>query len=226
MSKKIAIIDYQLGNLFSVKQACLHLGYDAFITSDPQDVVTADYAILPGVGAFADSMTNLKKLDLVEPIKDFVASGKPFMGICLGLQLLLTESEEFGNSKGLNLIEGVVKRFSNKNTEGGILKVPQISWNEIHKPRENAWANTPLSICNEGDYMYFVHSFYAQPTSDEVVLSTTNYGGHDYCSSVLKDNIFACQFHPEKSSQYGVKIYENWVTYSDNKLKQRNETNV
>ena len=112
MNKKIAIIDYQLGNLFSVQQACLYLGYDAFITTDPHAVVNADYAILPGVGAFADSMVNMKKLDLIEPIKDFVASGKPFMGICLGLQLLLTESEEFGNSKGLNLIKPCVTSVS------------------------------------------------------------------------------------------------------------------
>jgi imidazole glycerol-phosphate synthase subunit HisH len=215
MNKKIAIIDYQLGNLFSVQQACLYLGYDAYITSDPKSIINADYAILPGVGAFADSMINMEKLDLIEPIKDFVASGKPFMGICLGLQLLLTESEEFGNSKGLNLIEGVVKRFSNKDTEGAVLKVPQIAWNQIYEPRKDAWVDTPLSICKEGDYMYFVHSFYAQPTSSDVILSTTNYGGYDYCSSVIKDNIFACQFHPEKSGQYGVKIYENWVNYSE-----------
>jgi imidazole glycerol-phosphate synthase subunit HisH len=219
MSKKIAIIDYQLGNLFSVKQACLYLGYDAFITSDPQEVINADYAILPGVGAFADSMINMKKLDLIEPVKDFVASGKPFMGICLGLQLLLTESEEFGNSKGLNLIEGVVKRFSNKDTEGDVLKVPQIAWNQIYEPTKDTWVNTPLSICNEGDYMYFVHSFYAQPTSSEVILSTTDYGGYNYCSSIIKDNIFACQFHPEKSGQYGVKIYEYWVNNSDLTIK-------
>ena len=214
MTKKIAIIDYQLGNLFSVQQACLYLGYDAKITSDPFDIVNADYAILPGVGAFADSMVNMKKLDLIEPIKDFVASGKPFMGICLGLQLLLTESEEFGNSKGLNLIEGVVKKFSNRDTKGDVLKVPQIAWNQIYESNENAWENTPLSICKQGDYMYFVHSFYAQPISSEVILSTTNYGGHHNSSSVQKDNVFACQFHPEKSGQYGIKIYENWVNCS------------
>ena len=213
MSKKIAIVDYQLGNLFSVQQACSYLGYDAYITSDPHAVANAEYVILPGVGAFRDSMKNMEKLDLIEPIKDFVASGKPFMGICLGLQLLLTESEEFGSSKGLNLIEGVVRRFSNKDTEGGTLKVPQIAWNQIYSPKENSWANTPLSVCNEGDYMYFVHSFYAEPASAEVVLSTTDYGGHNYCSSVIKDNVFACQFHPEKSGQEGVKVYENWINY-------------
>lgn len=211
MLKKIAIIDYQLGNLFSVNQACLYLGQDACITSDPKVIEAADYAILPGVGAFSESMYNLKKLDLIEPIKDFVASGKPFMGICLGLQLLLTESEEFGTCKGLNLIEGSVKRFEQVTKTGERLKVPQISWNQIYSPVKDGWIHSPLNCCKNGDYMYFVHSFYAEPTIKDVVLSTTNYGGYTYCSSVLKRNIFACQFHPEKSGQYGVKIYENWI---------------
>jgi imidazole glycerol-phosphate synthase subunit HisH len=212
--KKIAIIDYQLGNLFSVQQACLHLGHEAFITSNPHDIVNADYAILPGVGAFADAMSNMQRLDIINPIKDYIASGKPFMGICLGLQLLLTESEEFGSTKGLNLIEGVVKKFSPVDTEGDVLKVPQIAWNQIYPSKSNLWDDSPLSTCGEGDYMYFVHSFYAAPVSETVVLSTTNYGGFNYCSSVIKDNIFACQFHPEKSGQYGVEIYKNWINIS------------
>lgn len=210
MEKKIAIIDYQLGNLFSVQQACIYLGYDAYVTSDPKAIMAADYAILPGVGAFHDSMVNMKKLDLIEPVKDFVASGKPFMGVCLGLQLLFTQSEEFGSSKGLNLIEGEVKRFSPKNTEGGTLKVPQIGWNQIYESQPRIWENAPLKTCKNGDYMYFVHSFYVKPVSDAVVLSTTNYGGHDYCSSIQKDNIFACQFHPEKSAETGLTIYKQF----------------
>ena len=211
MSKKVVIVDYQLGNLFSVQQACLHLGYDAVVTSDPSVLMDADYAILPGVGAFGDAMSNMHKLDLVEPLKDFIASGKPFMGVCLGLQLLFTESEEFGSTKGMNLIEGVVKKFSPKNTEGGTLKVPQIAWNQIHAVSHNDWAKTPLRICKEGDFMYFVHSYYVQPDSKDVVLSSTEYGGYPYCSSIIKDNIFACQFHPEKSSSEGVNIYANWI---------------
>jgi glutamine amidotransferase len=104
-----------------------------------------------------------------------------------------------------------VKKFSNKDVNGELLKVPQISWNQIYEPNENLWKDTPLGTCKNGDYMYFVHSFYAQPSESSVVLSKTNYGGLDYCSSIKKDNIFACQFHPEKSGQYGVKIYENWI---------------
>lgn len=208
--KRVAIIDYQLGNLFSVKQACLHLDTDAFITTDKNELLNADYAILPGVGAFGDAMDNLRQLDLVGPIKDFIAAGKPFMGVCLGLQLLFTESEEFGSNKGLNLIEGVIKKFADHDTSGKILKVPQIEWNQIYEGTANAWQQSPLVSCKNGDYMYFVHSYFVQPQSGKHVLSTTQYGGHTYCSSIINNNIFACQFHPEKSGLHGVAIYKNW----------------
>lgn len=211
MNGRIAIVDYQLGNLFSVQQACTYLGYEAKVTSEPNDIINADYVILPGVGAFADAMHNMHAFDLVEPLKDFIASGKPFMGVCLGLQLLFTESEEFNNTKGMNIIEGTVKKLPTQNTEGGILKVPQIAWNQIKETAHNNWADTPLSTCETGEYMYFVHSFFVTPASDSVILSTTDYGGHHYCSSVLKNNVFACQFHPEKSSLKGIKIYANWL---------------
>ena len=211
MNRKVAIIDYQLGNLFSVQQACLYLGYETIITSNPSELISADYAILPGVGAFGDAMHNMHTLDLVEPLKDYVASGKPFMGVCLGLQLLFTESEEFGSTKGINLIEGVVKKFQPKNTEGDPLKVPQIAWNQINEVTHNNWAKTPLRTCKSGEFMYFVHSYYVQPNSNSVELSSTEYGGYTYCSSIIKDNIFACQFHPEKSSSEGVNIYANWI---------------
>ena len=208
--KKIAIIDYQLGNLFSVRQACHYLGENAIITTDKNELLNADYAILPGVGAFGDAMNNLSKFDLIAPIKDFIASGKPFMGVCLGLQLLFTESEEFGTSRGLNLIEGVVKKFSSSQTDGNVLKVPQIEWNQVYETPNNAWHDSPLKACQSGDYMYFVHSYYVQPEAEKYELSTTQYGGYTYCSSVIKNNIFACQFHPEKSGLHGIEIYESW----------------
>jgi len=211
VKKRIAIIDYQLGNLFSVRQACLYLGADAFITTSKQELLEADYAILPGVGAFGDAMSNLQKLDLVSPIKDFIAAGKPFMGVCLGLQLLFTESEEFGSNRGLNLIEGGIKKFSPHDATGHILKVPQIEWNKIYETPGNAWKQSPLSSCSGGDYMYFVHSYFVHPETQQYVLSTTEYGGYTYCSSIIKNNIFACQFHPEKSGLHGVDIYRNWL---------------
>ena len=208
--KKVAIIDYQLGNLFSVKQACLYLDMEANITTDKNELLNADYAILPGVGAFGDAMNNLHQLDLVEPIKDFIASGKPFMGVCLGLQLLFNESEEFGSNKGLCLIDGAIKKFAPGDTAGHVLKVPQIEWNQVYETSNNPWQQSPLRNCKNGDYMYFVHSYYVQPGSLQYVLSTTTYGGYEYCSSILNNNIFACQFHPEKSGLHGVEIYKNW----------------
>lgn len=211
MSKKIVIIDYHLGNLFSVQQACRHLGMDAIISSDKQELLSADYAILPGVGAFGDAMQNLHDLDLVQPIHDFIQSGKPFMGVCLGLQLLFSESEEFGSHKGLNVIEGVTRRFPSVNTEGQTLKIPQIEWNQIFRYNGKQWEDSPLRDCSEGEYMYFVHSYFVMPARKEYVLSTTTYGGHSYCSSIAAGNVFACQFHPERSSEHGLKIYKSFL---------------
>jgi glutamine amidotransferase len=215
MKKKIAIIDYQLGNLFSVQQACLHIGYEADIVSTPEQLINADYAILPGVGAFRDAMKNMEKLDMITPLKDFIASGKPFMGICLGLQLLFSESEEFGITKGLGIIKGSIKKFPASLPEDGYaVKVPQIAWNQIHAVDEKKWESSPLHTCSSLDYMYFVHSFYAVPESADVILSSTEYAGIQYCSSLLKDNVFACQFHPEKSGIPGVEIYKNWLIHN------------
>jgi glutamine amidotransferase len=216
MSNKVIIIDYQLGNLFSVQQACEHLGYQATISSRPEDVKQAAYAILPGVGAFADAINNLNALGLTQAIYEYVQAGKPLMGVCLGLQLLLTESEEFGTTKGLNLIPGVVKKFAGATGNGSAYKVPQIQWNQIQEPAEGSWKKTPLKGCRSGDYMYFVHSFYAQPTDQQYVLAQTTYAGRTYCSAVLKDNVFATQFHPEKSGLYGVNIYQQWFNLYSN----------
>ena len=203
-TKKVVIIDYQLSNLFSVYHACKQIGLDPVITSDKKEILQAEFLILPGVGAFGDAMNNLHKLDLVSPIHEYVATGKPFMGVCLGLQLLFTESEEFGNHKGLNLVEGIVKKFPSH------LKVPQIGWNKIQKASQT-WENTPLHSQNEGNFMYFVHSFYVEPINQADILTETNYCGVNYCSSVKKNNIFATQFHPEKSAKKGLEIYKNWA---------------
>lgn len=211
MLKKVVIIDYQLGNLFSVNQALINIGLDAKISLDPADIEQADALVLPGVGAFKDAMENLTNLGLNEPIKQFIKSGKPFMGICLGLQLLFTESEEFGLNEGLDLISGKVKRFSNRTNSGILQKVPQISWNTINKVSKTGWQNTPLMYLEDGQDMYFVHSFFVEPADRQIVLTITTYGDLTYVSSILKDNIFACQFHPEKSGEEGLKIYRTWA---------------
>jgi imidazole glycerol-phosphate synthase subunit HisH len=210
MNKKVIILDYQLGNLFSVKQACDKVGLHATISSEKKDVAEADGIILPGVGAFAEAMSNLHKLDLVEPLKNFVAAKKPLFGVCLGQQLLFTESEEFGSSKGLDFIPGVIKKFPTFKGSNNLVKVPQIGWNHIYK-KSQSWESTPLTSVKENSYVYFVHSYYVEPSDQKNILTLTNYAGIEYCSAVTKEpNIFATQFHPEKSGQLGLGIYENW----------------
>lgn len=214
MSKKVCIIDYKLGNLFSVNQALINSGLNATISSDKSDILNADALVLPGVGAYGDAMNHLKSLDLIDPILHAVSSDKPLLGICLGLQLLFTESEEFGLVKGMGLIKGRVTRFNNTNAEGELRKVPQIGWNTIAPQGSRKWTETPLQNVAENVYMYFVHSFYIDPYED-VGLSKTNYDGQEYISSILKEKIFACQFHPEKSGEAGLKIYHDWAVINN-----------
>lgn len=211
---QVAIIDYEMGNMFSVKRVCEHVGLKPVITSGKSVIMDSDAIILPGVGAFGDAMNNLRKLDLIAPIKEFVESGKPFMGICLGMQLLMTESEEFGSHKGLDIIEGPVVKFSIKNSENRIIKVPQVGWNKIYRPsfaKEDYWVNSPLNDINNGEFMYFVHSYYPIPSSTDAILSTTSYEETEFCSGILWKNVTAFQFHPEKSASEGIKIYKDWA---------------
>jgi glutamine amidotransferase len=208
-NKKVVIIDYQLGNLFSVKQACDTIGINAKISSDKEDVLNADALILPGVGAFIEAINNLKNFGLDTAIQEKVKNGTPIFGICLGQQLLFTESEEFGAGKGLDLISGIIKRFP-ENFEERKIKVPHIAWNTIYKSEQN-WDNTALKELKNNDFMYFIHSYYVKPSEDSCILTKTNYDGIEFCSSILKDNIFATQFHPEKSADKGISIYKNWA---------------
>ena len=206
---KIAIIDYQLSNLFSIKHALDYLQVDSQITSDKSDIADSDAAILPGVGAFGDAMKNLKNLELISVIKEFTSSGRPFMGVCLGMQLLFSQSEEFGNHKGLDLIKGQVRKFSSK---GKRIKVPQIGWNQILQKDKQLWDNSPFKNTLPGEFMYFVHSFYVTAGETNAILSETIYEDIRYCSAILSNNIFATQFHPEKSGAEGIKIYKNWLS--------------
>lgn len=211
--KNVIIIDYNLGNLFSVKQACDTIGIKARISSDKQDIIDADALILPGVGAFIEAMQNLEQLDLIDVIKDAVKGGKPLFGVCLGLQLLFSNSEEFGSGKGLDLIPGVIRKFPASINDRKI-KVPQIAWNRIYSHKQE-WRNSPLFDIAENEFMYFVHSYYVDPADDSCILTKTNYEGMEYCSGILKDNIFAAQFHPEKSAEKGLSIYKNWATINN-----------
>jgi glutamine amidotransferase len=209
----IAIIDYGMGNLRSVQKAFETVGHQAVVTRDRRAIADASHVVLPGVGAFADCMANLERYGLVEPILKTVASGKPFLGICLGLQLLFTESEEFGVHKGLGLLSGRVKKFPfgdagyapKANGRGSRLKVPHMGWNGVTIER----AAPPLKGISSGEHVYFVHSYYVEPQDASVVATMTDYG-LPFVSSVWRDNIFACQFHPEKSQAAGLRIVKNF----------------
>lgn len=205
-NSQIAIIDYGMGNLFNVQRACSCVGLRGVITADKNVIGSSNGLILPGVGAFGDAMNNLRRLDLVGVIKDHIGLNKPFFGICLGMQLLFTESEEFGGHKGLDIIKGRVIRFKNKK-EDRIIKVPQVGWNQICFQK----GGDLLGGIADGEYMYFVHSYYAVSENPKLVFTRTRYEHTEYCSSFLKEMLFAVQFHPEKSGQAGLKLYKNWA---------------
>jgi len=203
----IAIIDYDMGNLRSVQKAFEAVGCRAVVTRDPKTIAEASHMVLPGVGAFGDCMRNLETYGLVEPVRRAIASGKPFLGICLGLQLLFSESDEFGTHRGLGVIPGKVVRFPSSSSSGPSrhMKVPHMGWNAIAiKKRSPVLAGVP-----DGAYMYFVHSYYVVPDDPAVVCTTTDYGG-PFVSSIARDNIFACQFHPEKSQAGGLQLIKNF----------------
>jgi glutamine amidotransferase len=213
---KVAIIDYALGNLFSIQQACEHVGLKPLITSSKNEILHANAVLLPGMGAFGDAMHTLQKLDLVTVLRDVATSGHPLIGICLGIQLLLSESSEFGVHEGLGIIDGCVVPLFKPKEGNRELKIPQIGWNQIQSAR--SWKNTPLENIPDNEYMYFVHSFVPQPQDKKTILATTIYGGVEFCSSLQYKNIFACLFHPERSGIQGLKIYRNIARMIDNSL--------
>jgi glutamine amidotransferase len=202
----ITIIDYGMGNLRSVQKGFERLGFTARVTSDPGEVERAGKLVLPGVGAFRDCMENLRSGGFVEPIKRHIEDGRPFLGICLGLQLLFTESEEFGRHQGLGIIPGRVVRFpAEMRQRGEELKVPHMGWNQISVRRE-----APIfKGVADGSSVYFVHSYYVVPEDEGVVATVTEYG-ISFCSSIWRDNVIATQFHPEKSQQVGLTILKNF----------------
>lgn len=213
---KVAIVDFGLGNLYSVQHACKYANLDAKITSSKEDVLSADAVILPGVGAYGDAMNALRRLGLVPVLQEFAKSGKPFLGICLGMQLLMSESYEFGRFEGLNIIKGEVVSFGDPREGEHKLKVPQIGWNQIRASENKIkWDNTILDGLPQNEYMYFVHSFVVIPSDASVTLSTTQYGSVSFCSSLQVGNIFACQFHPERSGKKGLQIYQNFAAFLD-----------
>ncbi len=198
----IGIIDYDAGNLRSVEKALQYLGKETIVTRDPEQIRKADKVILPGVGAFGDAMKKLQEYHLDTLIHEIADSGKPLLGICLGLQLLFEESEESPGVEGLGILEGKIRRIP----EGDGLKVPHIGWNSLHLEHNGRlFRNIP-----ENSYVYFVHSYYLEAKDPEIVKASTEYGVHIH-ASVEKNNLFACQFHPEKSSETGLQILKNFA---------------
>ena len=198
----IAIIDYDAGNVRSVEKALQFLGQDAVLTRDKEVLLKADKVILPGVGAFGNAMEKLKQYGLVEIIHQIVNNGTPFLGICLGLQLMFESSEETPGVEGLGLLKGKIVRIPEK----AGLKVPHIGWNDLQFPKESRL----FKGFSGGEYVYFVHSYYLQAEDACDVAATTEYGVHIH-AAVERGNIFACQFHPEKSADVGLKILSNFV---------------
>jgi glutamine amidotransferase len=200
----IAIIDYGMGNLHSVSKAVERLGYEAIVTSDPEQILAADGAILPGVGAFGDAMEQLKESNLRDVVIRYAGTGKPLLGICLGMQLLFTQSEEHGSHEGLNLLPGDVVRFR------GAYKVPHMGWNKLAFIQ----SASPLFEGLEEGHVYFVHSYHVKPERESDLLAATDYY-QPVTAIVGKDNVYGMQFHPEKSGEIGMQLLSNFLNLCD-----------
>ena len=198
----IAIIDYDAGNIKSVEKALLLLGQDVVITGDREEILKADKVVLPGVGAFGDAMDNLRRTGLDQVIREVTDRGTPFLGICLGLQLLFERSDEAPGVDGLGILEGEILRIPDKDG----LKIPHMGWNSLHLENNGRL----FRGIEEGSYVYFVHSYYLKAADERIVKASTEYSTHIH-ASVERGNVFACQFHPEKSSDVGIQILRNFV---------------
>ncbi len=207
---KVVIVDYGLGNIFSIQRAIACLGKEALITGDHWYILDADRLILPGVGSFAQGRKALSENGLDGVLVEYSATQRPVMGVCLGMQLLMSVSEEFGRHQGLGLIPGRVSRLPS----GAYYKVPHVGWNQVFPPEDKSidiWSGTVLRGNSAGDFFYFAHSYIVVPEDHQDVLAQTQYGGIKFCSALRKGNIFGCQFHPELSSEAGLRVYREFL---------------
>jgi imidazole glycerol-phosphate synthase subunit HisH len=214
INTNVTVVDYGSGNLFNIKRAFAAIGVSTNISSSPEDILKADKIVLPGVGAFKTGISHLQKNGMVDALKEFKASGKQIFGICLGMQLLVTQSEENGLHMGLDFIPGKVTRFTPCSSEENRFKIPQICWNTIEQSSvesKNSWESTILSEVKSGAYMYFLHSYFVQVAQEEHCLALTPYGNETFHSAIQKDNVMGCQFHPERSGEQGLSILKSFV---------------
>lgn len=208
---EVTIIDYGVGNLLSVQRGFEHFAAKVVLTADPKIILASQRVVLPGVGAFPIAMQALQKLNLVSVIKELEHLGTPLLAVCLGMQLLMDESEEFGLTPGLGLIPGRVVAVPDKTVEGASQKIPHIGWNSLYESCENSnWTGTLLQDNEVGDPAYFVHSYMAQPANQENRVAHAMYGGHRISAMISKNRITGCQFHPEKSGEVGLKILQKF----------------
>ncbi|HAT1856302.1 imidazole glycerol phosphate synthase subunit HisH [Legionella pneumophila] len=208
----VSIVDYGVGNLLSVARAFQYFDASVNLVSTPEEIMSADRLVLPGVGAFEDGMKGLTTLNFIEPIKQFARSGKPFLGICLGMQMMLSKSTEFGQHEGLGLIAGEVVSVPSHGVDGQLHKIPHIGWNELVATSEGEdWCHTILKNIPLNSSVYFVHSFMAMPSNPKKRLADTLYDGQAISAVIKDENMYGCQFHPEKSGEVGLSIIQQFL---------------
>jgi glutamine amidotransferase len=211
MSQKVSIIDYGVGNLLNVVRGFEHCDAIVEVVESSSQIKNSDYLVLPGVGAFPDGMYELEQRGLIDSIVEHAQSGKPLLGICLGMQMLLDSSEEFGGESGLGLVSGKVIAIPDCDVNGDTHKIPHIGWNELLSPEEKSWSGTVLQDIKKESAVYFVHSFMASPNSNDALLSYCDYDGCHIAAVIQSENVIGCQFHPEKSGDIGLKIIRNFM---------------
>lgn len=212
MPELVTIVDYGIGNIFSVERAFQKFGAKTLLTDRPADIANATRLVLPGVGAFPNGMAGLRERGLIEPLQAYAKSGRPMLGICLGMQMLFTESSEFGEHRGLDIVGGRIVPIQPKGEDGVSLKVPHIGWNNLVHPKNGAtWETSLLKYVKENEQCYFVHSFTAEYDDDADRLADAYYGSARIAAAVAKGKVFGCQFHPEKSGTIGLKMIQRFL---------------
>ncbi len=211
MNRRVTIVDYGLCNIFNVARALEVVGADVRVSQSPTEITNSERLLLPGVGAMNQAMLKMRSCGLIEAVKEFVRTERPFLGICLGMQMMFDSSEEGGMEKALGLIPGVVISIPHFRANGQRLRVPHIGWNTLRHEKESEWQGTPLENLRDGEFAYFAHSFVARPEDEKYVIATTSYGDYSLTAAVRKNSLFGFQFHPERSGEVGLKILKKFI---------------